>query len=71
MKAVKIIVKGLVQGVGFRYTTKMLADELKIKGKVVNMPDKALTKLLWNNLLPGWNLLLLRQDVLMRWKFQK
>ena len=39
MKAVKIIVKGLVQGVGFRYTTKMLADELKIKGKVVNMPD--------------------------------
>ena len=38
MKAVKIIVKGLVQGVGFRYTTKMLADELKIKGKVV-MPD--------------------------------
>ena len=39
MKAVKIIVKGLVQGVGFRYTTKMLADELKIKGKVVNMTD--------------------------------
>lgn len=32
---------------------------------------KALTKLLWNNLLPGWNLLLLRQDVLMRWKFQR
>ena len=68
MKAVKIIVKGLVQGVGFRYTTKMLADELTDRSI---SKRKALTKLLWNNLLPGWNLLLLRQDVLMRWKFQK
>lgn len=39
MKAVRITVRGLVQGVGFRYTTKMLADELHVRGKVVNLPD--------------------------------
>ena len=32
-------VNGLVQGVGFRYMTLILANELKIKGKVQNMPD--------------------------------
>lgn len=39
MPAVKIIVKGRVQGVGFRYTTKMLADKLNVKGLVKNLDD--------------------------------
>lgn len=34
---VKIIVSGLVQGVGFRYTSKMLADQLNITGSVKNL----------------------------------
>lgn len=36
MKEVKIIVQGYVQGVGFRYSTKQLADSLGIKGTVRN-----------------------------------
>lgn len=39
MKKVKILVKGYVQGVGFRYTTKMVADELGIAGIVRNESD--------------------------------
>lgn len=39
MLAVKIKVFGLVQGVGFRYCTKILADRLKISGIVRNLSD--------------------------------
>jgi acylphosphatase len=39
MLAVKIKVFGLVQGVGFRYCTKILADRLKISGIVRNQVD--------------------------------
>lgn len=39
MPAIKMIVKGRVQGVGFRYTTKMLADQLNVKGLVKNLDD--------------------------------
>lgn len=35
----RIIVKGKVQGVGFRYRTKLLADELEVIGYVRNLPD--------------------------------
>ncbi len=38
-KAVSIKVSGKVQGVGFRYHTKQIADELKVSGYVKNMPD--------------------------------
>jgi acylphosphatase len=39
MKKKIIVVKGRVQGVGFRYVTKQLADELEIKGTVANQDD--------------------------------
>lgn len=39
MIAVRIKVYGLVQGVGFRYCTKILADRLKIAGIVRNEAD--------------------------------
>ncbi|MDR3189982.1 MAG: acylphosphatase [Lactobacillaceae bacterium] len=39
MQAVKIRVFGLVQGVGFRYSTKMIADKLAITGIVWNISD--------------------------------
>jgi acylphosphatase len=44
MKALKFlevsaIVKGHVQGVGFRATAKMLADRLKLTGFVRNLPE--------------------------------
>ena len=35
----QIIVKGRVQGVGFRYFTEQIAGELSIKGFVKNMSD--------------------------------
>ena len=38
-KAVALEIKGKVQGVGFRYHTKQIADELSIKGFVKNMLD--------------------------------
>ncbi|OGL44877.1 MAG: hypothetical protein A2161_20810 [Candidatus Schekmanbacteria bacterium RBG_13_48_7] len=38
-KAFQAIVKGRVQGVNFRYYTKLKADELGIKGEVKNLPD--------------------------------
>ncbi len=34
-----IIVRGRVQGVGFRYSTRAKAQSLNIKGFVKNMPD--------------------------------
>lgn len=39
MKKIRIQVEGRVQGVGFRYTTKMLADRMGIKGSVKNESD--------------------------------
>ncbi|WP_412988236.1 acylphosphatase [Pediococcus siamensis] len=39
MKSVTIEVYGRVQGVGFRYLTKMVADKLGIKGTVANRRD--------------------------------
>lgn len=39
MKRYHIIFKGRVQGVGFRFQTKMLADSLKLTGSVKNMDD--------------------------------
>ena len=35
----KIIIKGLVQGVSFRYHTKTKADEMRITGSVRNLKD--------------------------------
>lgn len=39
IKTYEIIVHGHVQGVGFRYTTKQLADKLGIYGSVKNLND--------------------------------
>ena len=39
MISLEINVFGVVQGVGFRYYTKLLADELSLKGWVKNLPD--------------------------------
>ena len=39
MKTVHMIVSGRVQAVGFRYSTKLLADQLKIAGWVKNNSD--------------------------------
>ena len=39
MKKVKLTVKGRVQGVGFRYMTKMVADQLGVFGIVRNESD--------------------------------
>ena len=39
MKKLRIHVQGRVQGVGFRYTTKMLADQLGVTGSVKNESD--------------------------------
>lgn len=39
MEKVKMTVYGRVQGVGFRFTTKMVADRLGIKGYVQNQAD--------------------------------
>ncbi len=36
---VRVRVYGIVQGVGFRYYTKMHADRLGVKGYVENKPD--------------------------------
>lgn len=37
--AISLEVYGIVQGVGFRYTTKMLADQIGVVGKVENRND--------------------------------
>lgn len=39
MKHWNIVVKGTVQGVYFRATTKAVADQLGVKGFVLNQPD--------------------------------
>ncbi|SKA11995.1 acylphosphatase [Pilibacter termitis] len=39
MRKVKINVDGRVQGVGFRYMTKLVADKLGVKGEVWNEAD--------------------------------
>ena len=39
MKHFNIIVQGKVQGVSFRISTKAVADQLRVKGLVKNMPD--------------------------------
>lgn len=43
MKTIKITVYGRVQGVGFRYTTKKIADTLGITGTVHNNEDGSVT----------------------------
>lgn len=37
MKRYKLIFKGRVQGVGFRFTAKMIADRLNLTGSVKNL----------------------------------
>lgn len=39
MKKIRMNVQGRVQGVGFRYMTKRVADDLDIKGTVCNEDD--------------------------------
>ena len=39
MLKVKLIVQGRVQGVGFRYMTKIVADQIGVYGLVRNQPD--------------------------------
>ena len=39
LRALHVIVKGRVQGVGFRYWTRSLAKSLNVKGRVRNLAD--------------------------------
>lgn len=39
MKTIELIVSGRVQGVGFRYMTKLLADQMHVFGTVQNLAD--------------------------------
>jgi len=39
IKSIHIIVTGVVQGVGFRYYTKQKADNIGVKGTVMNLRD--------------------------------
>jgi len=39
MRRVHVFVSGIVQGVNFRWNTKIVADKLGIKGWVRNLPD--------------------------------
>ena len=39
LKTAHLIIKGTVQGVGFRYYTRRLADSLGLSGYVKNLPD--------------------------------
>ncbi len=39
MRRAEILVRGLVQGVSFRYSTKVKADELNLTGSVKNLRD--------------------------------
>lgn len=43
MRSVRMNVQGRVQGVGFRYLTKMVADRLGVFGKVWNEADGSVT----------------------------
>jgi len=38
-KAIHVVFSGMVQGVGFRFTAKVIADQFKIKGWIANLPD--------------------------------
>jgi len=38
-KGIEAVFSGMVQGVGFRFTAKHLADRYKIKGWVMNLSD--------------------------------
>ena len=40
MKAIRMIVKGKVQGVYYRASAKKTADRLNIRGWIKNLPDK-------------------------------
>lgn len=39
MKKARVIATGRVQGVGFRFTTKILADQSAVFGRVKNLAD--------------------------------
>jgi acylphosphatase len=39
MDRVHLIIKGVVQGVGFRHSTRMQASQLGLTGYVKNLPD--------------------------------
>ncbi len=39
MKAYRVVIRGVVQGIGFRYFTRMTANRLGIFGWVRNCPD--------------------------------
>ncbi len=39
MKRIRVLVSGIVQGVGYRYFTKYKAKELGVRGFVMNLPD--------------------------------
>ena len=39
MKHVNIIVQGIVQGVGFRFSARHMANSLGVKGFVKNLPN--------------------------------
>jgi acylphosphatase len=41
IKAFSGVIKGRVQGVGFRYSAKIKADELQLTGWVRNLPDES------------------------------
>jgi acylphosphatase len=41
MKSIRVIVKGRVQGVFFRRSTKAIADLLRLKGYVKNLGDSS------------------------------
>ena len=43
MKKLRINVSGRVQGVGFRYMTKLVADQLQVYGSVKNEEDGSVT----------------------------
>ena len=43
MRKVEMNVQGRVQGVGFRYMTKMVADQLGVTGTVKNEDDGSVT----------------------------
>lgn len=40
MKTVRLTIKGKVQGVFFRATTKDIADDLGVNGWIKNLPDR-------------------------------
>jgi len=39
LRALRLRVQGRVQGVGFRWFTRRLAEELHLRGRVRNLPD--------------------------------